>query len=369
MWLSVASNGFRSSSMNAAIVFHANLGVLGLFSCTGDPAPGSSRALLKGLFAGAVVSAIYAIYQRFALTANLPFGIPPLNNASYTLYSDFEAIADKRSYAFFPEPSALASFLICAACGVLASVLVRTGRSLTNGIALILLLLALLSSGSLSLFLILPLAALITMLSCGVTTNRMLKLGSLVVGLVSVYVVVASAWEGGATQYEHLLDRFDNLLVDNSFRVRIGCHAACIRLFLENPVFGAGVVPTLEQFQSQMTVEALQYQPVAGSVSLVLGILAGHGAVGMGCFASLLLLGWKRTRTDPVLRAWTVGAFVAAGTLTGYETLYHCWLLLAFAMQSTRKALGPTVIHRAREVSDGSVPSLATLAGGASAVS
>ncbi len=333
---SVWLQGFQSQQRNAMVVFGVDLSILfilGLIECSRFD---FDERLQSGIIMGAAASAVYALYQQIALRVGWPFGIPPMNNPSYSLIVSTAEDVGLRSFGLFPEPSMLAAYLIPIGVSLL---FVGSHKQLKESYKIyaltILIMLGTMASGSFSIVIGLPLVLLLCLMARRATLTTLTKLaGALFVLMLALAIASrTSTWASNVT--EKLIDRLSGALEDPSLIVRYGMKVASLNIFLENPILGCGVVPSHQYFYSSMPSGSIGIQDedsLSGGDSLPLYILAGQGIVGFFLFAGISILAYYRSRQKPFLSYTLLGCMVVMTLQAGNVDLYLIWIIMGLCL-------------------------------------
>jgi len=323
-----------SGSVNSALAFGTNILLLGGLALTAAPGRLVQQSLLVGFRAGGVVSSGYSVWQQLALYVDIPFAIPPLNNHSFALVTDAagQAKALTRSYGLCPEPAVLASLLIPCLVVNVVELVASSDRRLRLGVETAILAIGLICSASLSIVISLPLALVFAFSINGQIRTQAFKimLALLVLAVVSGGVIML--WEPALERMTELLLRVSELSDDSSVIERFSSMVAGVRMFLDYPLFGCGVLPPPELFIQYLPTMRLQYNQPTASLSLIIGILSGQGLVGGAAALVLGGLALKRCARHPIIGPLLVSLITVGVVQIGYLNLYHFWVFLGIAL-------------------------------------
>jgi hypothetical protein len=319
-------------SVNSLLVFIANLFLLFGFAVTPAGNAKGLPAFLRGFGLGGLGSAAYAIWQEASLLFGLPFGLPPLNNNSFSLASDSFGVDDDRPFALCPEASVLASLLI--PCFVLKMSQLFNSRRPPVGrwFELVVLASGLISCGSMSILISLPAALVLAIVFTRGLRGRLTRTIVLLIGVAALLTMVVIAWAPATERLAKMVDRVSTLSEDLSFITRLSGIVGAWRLFLDNPLLGSGVVPSPTLFAMYLPEWGTQYEVKMGADSILFGVLSGHGAIGAMSLVGVIVLALRRSATLPEIGPMLPGTVVVALMQVGYMTIYHIWIILGIAL-------------------------------------
>jgi hypothetical protein len=323
-----------SGSANSALAIGANIVLLGGLALTAAPRGRVPQSLLAGFMAGGVISSGYCVWQQLARYVEIPFAIPPLNNHSFFLIT---AVADQegalvRSYGLCPEPSVLASLLIPCLVVSVVELAASSDRRLMRSLRTAVLSIGMICCGSLSIVISLPLALVFVFAIDG----RLRKEGFGIVLALLVLAAVSGAgiavWEPAQERAIAVVSRLRDITDDQSVIQRLSSMIAGLRMFLDYPVFGYGILPPPDLLIQYWPDGVSQYNAPTGPLSLIIGILSGQGLVGAIAVFVLCGLALKRSVRRPVVGPLLVSLITVGVVQIGYFSLYHFWVIPGIAL-------------------------------------
>jgi hypothetical protein len=332
---SVYLAGIKPEQRNAMVVFGVSLSIIFIFGVIDCHHLDYNDRLQNGIISGAIISAVYALYQQLAFRIGLPYGIPPMNNPSFSLIRDSGDVG-LRSFGFFPEPSMLAAYLIPITVSLLFVGSIKTFKETywINGVATIIMF-GVVASGSFSIIVALPMVLLLCLVARRATVSALLKLAgaTIIVGFLLLFISKISDW--AANLISDLSIRLAGAMDDPSLIVRYGMKVASFNIFLDHPVFGCGIVASADYFYSSMPPESIGIQDeisLTGGDSLPMYILSGQGIVGFAMFLGVLILAYRRSRTNPFLSYALLGCLVVMTLQAGNVDLYLIWVIIGLCI-------------------------------------
>ncbi len=337
LFISVHNAGWhsQSTSIHAMVGFCVSLSIAAVFGLWGDVPRAYDKSLQRGLVAGAALSALYGLYQQGAFRLGLPFALPPLNNPSFSLITEGHD-PGLRSFALFSEPSIYAAYLIPIAAALLFQAADQRGlASIRQWLVALLVFAGLLASGSFSVCLTLPVVLLLCLFSQRRGFGPFAKAVAVLLSVLVMALFLSSATHWASRLNQELGDRLSDLFQDQSLVTRYGMDLASLKIFLEHPLFGSGVLPDPGYFYPHIPSWVPDYQAAStlgGGDSLPLVIISGQGAFGFTFFVILLIWGWRRTRSAPFLRLSLIGALVPMTLQCGNYDLYLIWVVLGLCL-------------------------------------
>lgn len=293
------------------------------------------RKFLNGYISGAVISSLYAVYQIVALREGLPFSTLLNNNTNFSSFADPDNLSQlaslPRAFAFTPEPSVFASLLIPAVLFLLYRVVVERGNTKRNVARFAILIAGLVASTSISLWVSLPIALLVSTLLVRELRVRLHKL---------VYCAIALAFLVSGvlaipTFQEALSDSFgrvSGIEDDGSARIRSGSMTAAVSIFIEHPLTGYGPTAAANEYLRKMPASVLLLEKKTGADSWPINTLAEQGILGFTAFGILVYLSLSRSRQRPEVLVGVVALLAAISLQTGYIMLYHVWAILGLGL-------------------------------------
>jgi hypothetical protein len=342
--VSVAISGWNSPQIHGMIVYDASLLMITIFGLKCNIPRSYDLSLLRGLIAGAVISVVYALYQQGTFRLGLPYGIPPLNNPSFILYTDNEDIG-LRSFAFFSEPSILAAYLLPLATAFFFIASNQRGAKAVRAWFLSLFLfVGIVATGSFSVFVSMP----ITLLLCLATQRRGLNVllkglvALLSIGFVLGTLIATTPW--AASLSETLVERLADASHDPSLVSRYGTDVAGFEIFKEHPLFGAGVAPDADYFISRLPAESTHYQAVDTltlAPSLPVAILSAQGIFGLLFLGTLSFLAIVRSQRNMFLRLIFIGCLVVMTVQCANPDLYLIWVIMGLCLSQSPGVSAP----------------------------
>jgi hypothetical protein len=330
--ITVILSSTPKESFNSMVGFYSNLVLILGFALTPSSNGAPVKELLRGFQAGGVASALYAVWQQLALRASLPFGIAPLNNVSFALVTDTMDAIDERSYALCPESSILASLLIPCLMLTLTQIVTERSSSPVRWTILAVLSAGLISCGSLSMAISLPIAILLWSMLSGILRKRALSIAISVAAVAMLVTIALSTWEPAAERLMQVQGRVVGIFDDPSVVMRYSGLVAGWGMFLDSPIFGCGVVPDPALFESY--IPAIGYDNIlkTGADSILLGLLSGHGLMGAASACTLVVMALRRSYRNQVIFSLLIGLMTVALLQVGYMLVYHLWVFLGVGL-------------------------------------
>jgi hypothetical protein len=348
--ITVLIGGWKPINVHPMVSLDVCLFVIGIFSLTCDMPESYDLGLQKGLLAGAVLSALYALYQQAALRFGLPFGVPPLNNPSFYEITD-TANWGLRSFAFFSEPSILAAYLIPMAVATLYSAAtLHAAKSTWWWLISLLIFVGLVTTGSVYIFVSLPVALFLCLFAQRRRLDAWIKVSVALLSFALLVLLLIVSFGWAASLSDVLVSRVSNAKYDESLISRYGMDIASLRIFEENPIFGYGVNPDPDYFFERMPPETTIYQSadsLVGGDSLLLVILSGQGICGFFCFAALIFVGVRRSSGNVFLQSALIGCVVVMTIQCSNIDLYLIWVVMGLCL--ARPANGRAAVAHAAQ--------------------
>lgn len=295
---------------------------------------GASQQFIWGYTAGGVLSSIYAIYQYLVPRLGLPIDLYLLRNTTtFPLYLP-SIYTPWRPFGFTAEPSHLAELLIPLSMLLMGQFWLF--NKLRYALLLIVVTIALIALGSLSVIISLPVAFVAVVFFVPQLAHYRARIMKLLV-VISISLLAAFALlslyqttvvNGQAVQ--PILGRYRNLSTDTSFIARSVSIQIAIDLFKEHPLTGVGLFAGAEEFIKRNPLPVALYGEMMGVPNRLLATLAEQGIVGLLVLLVVVGYAFYNTRRVPLLRTLVVTWFVIILFQGGNVFLYNGWAFLGF---------------------------------------